>query len=476
MKKFFTLIAAVACAFSAMATTFNFSSSTASQTIDGITVTLSKANGSNEPAVYSDHVRLYAGNTITISGGNLTNASLSFTKQGSKAYAELSASTGKLMSGGESTSNDDVKTDTWTGNTSSVTFTLGATGQRIITRIVVNGDGSEPDPSDPSEPSEPDVPGSLDPDYLYAEPTIVNVPAKTVQGEAYTFISNNIEVSCTKGAISDTYFSAHAGFDMTFTATQRIKGIVINGFVKKDFTATCDHGTISYLTPGQDREANPVVVITDVNSKTVTISCVKQLRCYTVEVYFEENPEATVEGGSAGSDKDFVFDSADAVYESEFSQYVGPNYSIFLYNASSPEYPYISLDIYPATQDDITGTYSVEDYTLGDYTYYAWGEGDYDAAWALSGTVTITKNANGLYDIKGQFLGDDYVTYNFSYTGTPYFYTDDEYYYGDSGVENIETETKALDPNAPMYDLNGHKVNKDYKGIIIQKGRKVIVR
>lgn len=473
MKKLFTLIAAAFCSLSAMATTFTFSSSVEPQTADGITVTLSKGTGNNEPAVYSDHVRLYAGNTITISGTTITNASLSFTKQGSKAYAELSASTGKLVSAGESTSNDDVKTDTWTGSTSSVTFTLGDTGQRIITRIVVNGDGSEPDPSDPTDPKDPSESDTLDPDYVYAEPTTVGVPAQTVQGEAYSFITNNIQVSCTKGAISDTYFSAHAGFDMTFTATKPIKGIVINGFVKKDFTATCDHGSISYLTPGADIEANPVLVITDVDSNSVTISCVKQLRCYIVEVYFDENPEAIVEGGN-GTEKELQFDSADAVYESEFSVYVGPNYSIYLYNASDPEFPYLSLDIYPDTEDDITGTYKMDDYTLGEYTYYAWGEGDYDAAWAISGSATISKNGE-TYTITGQFLGDDGVTYKFSYSGTPVFYTDDDYYYGDDSVDTIESD-KGIDPDAPMYDLNGRQVAKGYKGIVIQKGRKAILR
>lgn len=482
MKKLFTLLAAIVTAFSAMATTFTIGSAN-SVTQDGITVSFSKGSGNNDPAVYNGCLRLYAKNTITISGSKLSNISLSFTKQGSKEYATLSASTGSLVSGGESTSNDDVKTDKWSGSASSVTFTLGDSGQRIITKIVVNGDGSETDPSQPDEPDQPgDEPDELDPDYKYDEPTVVTTPGNTVQGDAYSFISNNVMVSCTKGAVNETYFSAHAGFDMTFTATQEIKGIVINGFVKKDFTATTNHGQISYLTPSEDKDANPVVVLTNVDSKSVTISCVKQLRCYEVEVYFEENPEATVSGGATGDggEENLVFDSADAVYESEYSEAWGEdNYSVFLYNASSPDIPYVALDLWPGDSSDLTGTYSWDDYTLGDYTYYAWGEGDYDATFAEGGEFTVTKSGD-VYTIKGYFIGEDNVTYNVSFTGKMQFYTDDEYYYGDddSSVEDViaEESVKGLDTDETMYDLRGVKVVKGYRGVVIQNGKKYLLR
>lgn len=483
MKRIFTLIVSVASCLSLIATTFNFSSSVESQTIDGITVTLAKGDGNNAPAVYSDNVRLYASNTITISGANLEKIMLSFTKQGTKDYASLTASTGSLASGGASSSNDDVKTDTWTGKASSVTFTLGSTGQRILKQIIVNGDGSET-PSNPGEGDGDDNQGStsLDPNYKYAEPTVVSVPDITVQGASYSFISNNIEVSCDKGAVTDSYFSAHAGFNMTFTAAKAIKGLVINGFVKKGFEATADHGEISFLSPSEDAEANPVVVIKDINSKTVTISCVKQLRCYSVEVYFEENPEATVAGGGAsGSTRDLVFDSAECVYESEYSEIVGEeNYSIFLFNAASPDLPYVALDLYPAEKDEITGTYTFDNGMLGDYTYYIWGEGDYDMAWALEAEVSIAKTGDN-YTISGFMIGDNGVRYTFSFSGKMPIYLDSDYYYGDGedgsdGIKDAVISKPALDPIAPMFTITGQKVDSDYRGIVIQNGHKFILR
>jgi len=42
-----------------------------------------------------------------------------------------------------------------------------------------------------------------------------------------------------------------------------------------------------------------------------------------------------------------------------------------------------------------------------------------------------------------------------------------------SGVETIKTN-KVWNADAPMYNLSGQKVDKSYKGIVIQNGRKFV--
>ena len=484
MKRIFTLIAGLTVSMAALATTFTYTNSNSLvQTKDGITVALDKASGSSAP-VFNDNkgeVRLYAKNTITVSGSNITSIQIVFSKQGSKDYATLSATPGTLVSGGNSTSNEDRKIDVWTGNADKVTFTLGDSGQRVIYQLVVNGDGSEIDPGNPDTPDAPNFPGTLDPDYVYGEPTSVTVPGTTVQGAEYSFICNNIQVDCTKGAVNENFFSAHAGYKITFSATQPIKGLVINGAVKKDFEATVNHGNISFLSPNADYVVtNPVVVITDIDDYSVTLTCVKQLRCYEVEVYFYANPEATVEGGTIGGGDtvDLTFDSADAVYEAEYVEMIEEeNYSIFLYNQASPEVPYFALDIYPAVKDQLAGTYRMADYTLGDFTYYAYGYGDYDMCWALDGNVTIAREGD-IYTIKGQIYCDNETTYNISFTGKMPIYLDDDYYYGgESGVKDIlDEQTPAPNTDGQTYDLQGRKVSPSYHGIIIRNGLKSLSR
>lgn len=482
MKKLFTLLVCVLCSISAIATTFTFTSAeSVTQTIGGYTMKIEKGSGNNAPAYYDNGLRLYASNTITVSGTNIENIYLTFSMQGSKPYADLTVSTGTLSSGGTSTSSDDKVTDKWTGSASSVTFTLGGSGQRLIYSIVVNGDGSE-NPGggsdDNGSTTDPDTPSELDPDFQYPDPTILVPPTLSVQGDAYSFIYNNILVSSTKGAANDGFFSAHAGYELTFTATKPIKGVVINGMVKKDFSATVDNGSISYLSPSTDIEDNPVVVIKNIDSNSVTISCEKQLRCYSVEVYFDENPSASVSGGMGeGEEITLKFDSAEAVYESEYVEILGePNYSIFLFNEASPEVPYFALDIYPASKDNLAGTYTWVDYTLGDYTYYVYGYGENDYTWAEDGTVTISKSGD-IYTITGTVICDNNNTYHISFTGEMPIYTDDEYY-GDGGedtaVEEIKVESESADSAA--YDLNGRKVSPNYRGIVIRAGKKILVK
>ena len=41
------------------------------------------------------------------------------------------------------------------------------------------------------------------------------------------------------------------------------------------------------------------------------------------------------------------------------------------------------------------------------------------------------------------------------------------------GIHNVNM---AIDNNAPLYNLSGQKVSSDYKGVVIQKGKKIILK
>lgn len=308
MKKLYTILMLICFALSVYAETeFTFTSSAdLNQEKDGITVDIAQGSGSKAPILTTDYetqkpeMRLYLGNTITISGENLTNIQLVCAKSSAsnKNYASLSASTGNLVTGGVATDKNDWKVDKWTGSTTNVVFTLTENGQRRIQRIVIDGDSITFDP-------EPELPTAedLDPNYTYDEPTIVNVPDTQFFKNEYAFIDNNVLVSCPQGSImkaTDTtfaYFNCNANYSLTFTATQPIKGIAIDGFVRKAFHATCDKGEIQFLTDEDlDMEGWPALVITDIDATSVTLNCPKQLRCYGVRVFFEGNP-APIEDG-----------------------------------------------------------------------------------------------------------------------------------------------------------------------------------
>ena len=286
-------------------TVFTFTTaSDMNQTKDGITVEIAIGSGSIAPVAQTDwetqqpEMRLYVSNTITVSSETaLTDIQMVFAKTSAsnKNYAGLSANPGKLEDGGASTSKTDWKIDHWTGEATNVVFTLTDSGQRQIKQIVIDGEEVIITPDETPLPTAED----LVVDYVYAEPTLVSVPDTTIFGKEYAFICNNILVHCSEGSIvralgeEDAYFGCRENQQLTFTATQPMARIEINGNVRKLFTASSDKGVIWYTAdPEQEKAADPVVKVSDINAKEVTINCDKNLSCYGIRVYFEGATEA----------------------------------------------------------------------------------------------------------------------------------------------------------------------------------------
>ena len=451
MKKIFTILSVLCFALSATAETeFTFSTTAdLNQTIDGITVVLAQGNGQTAPKAQTDYetqkpeMRLYVGNTITISSTEaLTNIQIVFarTSASKNDYTDLTASVGTLVSGGESADKNDWKVDTWTGNATSVVFSLVAPGkQRQIKRILIDGDPIVIGPIEQPLPTEDD----LDWSYEYFEPENVSVPDTQIFQKEYAFIDGNILVHCTLGSIvyesenEDAYFGCQAGQQLTFTATQYIKGIAINGNVRKAFSASCDHGRISYLTdPDMEQAGDPVLVIRDVNAMSVTISCDKNLSCYGLDVYFEENPEPLDNEVIVRDTLTLAYDTASVVLdpdESEAGKYV---YSLYIWDKTNEDI-YLTLDINTPTDNALVGSYSIAQGNMTTESFFQFGEDYADYSYATEGQMVISK-ANGIYTIVGSITCENYNTYNFSFTGVIDFDGDNE-----QGIENTNDDTKA---------------------------------
>lgn len=298
-----------------------------------------------------------------------------------------------------------------------------------ISKVVVTcdeaggGSGENPDVEDPDDQE-------LDPNFEYPEPTIVWPSGEVGSNAAYSFVYNNIKVSTTVGGQTEDYFGCNAGQTITFTATQPIKALVIHGYVKQGFEASCDHGDIMYVDASEDAvEATPVLAILDVDSKSVTISCVKQMRCYVAQVYFEENPDIEEGGGVGGEDEelDYTYEPTEkTTLDITFNEVQYEDYSFL-------GFPY--TDLYFISEDyemEMTafvqavpvtmlpvGTYEISDsyeegtveaspggdynydyptYIATDFQYYdeyeSWGYGA--AYYLVSGTVTVAEDPAGV--------------------------------------------------------------------------------
>lgn len=426
MKRIFFYMMLCCVAMGAMAQTFDCSTAD-SRTIDGVTVSFGKGTGNVAPTVYDNGLRLYAGNTVTVSGSGLTTISLTFTKQGTKAYAPLSASEGTLTGGGESTSADDLKTDVWNGSANTVTFTVGTPGQRLIKQIAVGaGGGTTPTDTTTVDPGQDD-PGTEGPDtllaadYDYPEPTVVTAPADSFSNQAYTFVSNNIRVSTSLGAIRSTYFGCNAGQTITLTATRPIKGISAHAFLKKDFAATASSGTL-YLADASDTiTADPAIVVTDVDATSLTLSCTKQVRFYAIRVYFEDNPDTDIDNPQTG-DLDFSYEpqeqttfamTFDSVYYADDTDNLGYACSYLYFVGTEHMMDLVVFCRADARTGIPAGTYPIDatyaantvmaspggdeymDYPSCIYTDFD-TEGYYNAAYYLaSGSLTVSATENG---------------------------------------------------------------------------------
>ena len=138
MKLRATLLVAVLCALftgQAWATDFTLSSA-AVVTQDGITVSFAKGSGSTAPTWYAAGLRLYASNKITISSSsNITGITFNWEKQGNKDFASATANVGTY------THPSAAGTGTWSGSATSVTFTIGSSGQLQLNTLSVTTSG-----------------------------------------------------------------------------------------------------------------------------------------------------------------------------------------------------------------------------------------------------------------------------------------------------------------------------------------------
>lgn len=430
--------------------TFTYDSdSKLNQTIDGITVKVEQGKGSSAPKYYDPNMRLYTNNTITVSGSKITKVLLKFTKQGSKAYANLNADCGTLTSGGVSTSNTDEKTDTWdapkTGDVSKVVFNIDGSGQRVLVSIVVTGEGGSGTDDDDKDDDK-----DLDLTYVYSEPTNVTANIEPCSQSPYSFIKNNIKVSCNQGAITDNYFSCYANQSITFTATQNIKAIVVNGLTKKDFDATASHGDIDFAWDDEeDCEGNPVLIVKNVDSKTLTLQCVKQLRCYDIDFYFVENPDIEIEGGG-GDEGEYSYE-----YEPTTPTTLNITFDDMEYEDYSEYFGYNILDLY----------FTHDDYEMEMYVYAPLAEGTVLAP----GTYEITDTYED-GTVQASPGGDEYYDYP-TFIATDFEY-DEEYgewyyntsYYLVSGTLKVENDPAGVKMTLMGKTYFGSTVTATYVG------------
>ena len=256
--------------------------------------------------------------------------------------------------------------------------------------------------------------GTLDPNYVYADTTVVTNSEELGSNLTnYSFICNNVLVEVTKGARYANYFGINAGESVTFTTTQPMKALVVNGYVKKGFEATATAGEIAYVDASDDAvTSEQVLAVTDINATTVNIACVKQMRCYSVSIYFAANPDVDIE-----TEEEDVYSYE---WEPETATTMTITFDSVEYQDMTENLGYDCSSLY-FMNDDYEMELTVFVSGTNDDTFIAPGTYTIDSTYA-AGTVMASPGGDDYYDYPSYLITDfgydsenDYWTYNTVY-------------------------------------------------------------
>lgn len=346
----------------------------------------------------------------------------------------------------------------------------------------------------------------LNPNYRYAEPTIVLVPDSVIaaqeaeqkenegkeqegqeqegseqeeqeekKADGYTFVSNNIRVTATKGEIEGSSFSVKKGGSLRLTATQKIKGIAIGGVIKPIFTATADKGQLEALYPDIETEAYPVLVVKNVNDTTLTITCTKKLLCHMIKVYFYANPADKIDGRTAPGDTVLFFCKQMIAEYKPYAEYdllndtvvVRHNYQIHLSHNNGLDSIYTaSINITTSEKGKLQGNYAPKNNNLNaDASFCVNGGASAVLTKAIDGLASIYAYGGDKYFVSGYLIGRDNKFYYFEFIGDAIIIDNTQ------SISEIESGVAGK-----SYDILGRPVSDDYKGIVIRDGKKYMVR
>lgn len=549
MKKFFTLLAGLACTAALNAATLNWSVSQmdlANNTaLDGVTISLNdnlSLSFANAEATENNYIRyrkvtampepgiaFYSKNEITLTATDATITSVKFIVL---TEAESDATPGwKVKAGSTTLSAEDG--DTWTGSESSLLIV--ANSKTTITGLVIEYTPKNDTPSTPVQPGESTS-------ATWAVSSIQDIANNALIGGNSYDINANLVVSfangdCKEGqevkyrkvsAMPEPGIALYARNEMTLTATDA-KITSVKFLVLTDEAAGSD-ATPSWKVKAGDTtlsaedgdtwtgSASELLVVS--NSKTTITGLVIE---YTIDGG-SENPGGGDEPDEPDVPGDFqpasLFFNGDLIGQGEIAQNVtlSDNGVSVTFTSNSAS----------AQIDDNTFYYgSEEEYTPIQYRYRPGGRSSNGVnsnnkgvfTFPCDGTLYLYAFNNQEGDARSlQLIQNDETIFDHEYLNTDYeeapnpnpeaenatikvwpvlhvdvkkgqatllwpvnqvMISGFEFVPAESGNQGGEAAVEVVvefDENAPAFDITGRKVNAEYRGIVIQNGKKFIRR
>lgn len=280
--------------------------------------------------------------------------------------------------------------------------------------------------------------------------------------------ANRIWTVLSSGATSLRFYDG----TMTFTAPSNIKRITFKDDSKWT-DPTADNGTVSSKVWTGD-------------AKTVTLTFAAQCRVKTITVEYGDvvvDPvqTATYTKVNAISDGSYLI-AANSDNVMKVAQSNDKNYGYLYVTDATDANGVISLEAgneFKFTAVD--GGYTIQQpdgrylFMKGTYNSFNFSDARIDGD-----VFTVEANADGTFKITNVAM-NKYMQFSASYKSYG-AYSDEQgimpslYKLSTSGINNATVANCVLDENAPVYNLAGQRVNKNAKGILIQNGKKFIVK
>ena len=399
----------------------------ATLTKDGITLTLKEGTStSGLGKLATEEYRLFKGNILTVSStiGNITNIEFTCTANNTTKYGP-----GCFAAQDGYTFKDKV--GTWVGNATSVDFTSESAQVRAKTiKVTVGGAAGETKKAAKLAFSEEKVNHEVGTDFI--SPTFSKETTATVK-----FSSDNEAVATVnaEGVIA--------------LGTEEGKAVIKAEAAENDEyfagMATCTIYVWHYVTYKKATEiesGKKYLIVAQRDDKTYyAMPCKKDAKYGYLQTQSKEGTldELKIE---SSYDDNFVFTTCEDGYS------IQDCYGRYLY-----------MDTTDPTKD-----------------YNSFNLGEKAVAWTVEpkadGTFTISFN-NGKFIQFGDGTYTSFGAYakKMDKTVLPMLFVMGE---GQTGINNIHTSTAVK--NNVMYNLAGQRVNKDYKGLVIMNGKKMMIK
>lgn len=395
----------------------------ATLTKDGITLTLKEGTSASELGkLATAEYRLYKGNILTVSStiGNITNIEFTCTannttKWGPGCFAAQNGYTFK------------DKVGTWVGNATSVVFTAESAQVRAKTiKVTVGGAAGETKKAAKLAFSEEKVNHEVGTDFT--SPTFSWETTATVK-----FSSDN-EAVATVNAEGVIALGTEEG-KAVITAESAENDVYAAG------TATCTVYVWHYVTYKKAtaiESGKKYLIVAQRDGNTYyAMPCKESYKYGYLSTVMKEGTldELKVE---SSYDDNFVFAECEDGYS------IQDCYGRYLYMDDDPNHKSFQLGTEPV----------------------AW-----EVEASDNGTFSITNNGQFIQFGQGTFTSFGAYATKQDNTVLPMLFKMVE---GTTGINNIQTTTAVK--NNVMYNIAGQRVNKDYKGLVIMNGKKMMVK